>query len=361
VYGGDATTVYLSRHDDVDFALHHPELFSNEQGFDHGDQWLVPQQFDPPEHRKYRRLLDPLFSARNMRDLEGDITRRVNELIDAFIDRGECDFASEVAVALPASMFMRLMGLPLDHAELWLDIKEKMERGTPGAENMSQDDPTRIEGQEEFKLRFDELIEQRRREPRDDVLTEVVNMEIDGGPIGHDELLGICRLLFLAGLDTVTDSLTCMYVFLARHPDHRRRLIDDPDIIPMAVEEMLRYETPAPFVPRTAKQDIEINGQVIKQGEQVTLLVGAADTDERAYERVDDVDFDRPNIKHFAFGAGVHRCLGMHLARHELRITLQEWHRRIPAYHIPEDVQLDWAPVMRQVMRLPLVFDEVVA
>ena len=146
LYGDAGSTVYLSRHDDIDFALHHPELFSNEQGFDHGDQWLVPQQLDPPEHRKYRRLLDPLFSARNMKDLEGDITRRVNQLIDGFIERGECDFAEEFAVPLPASMFMRLMGLPLDEAATWLDIKEKMERGTPGAADLSQNDPSRKVG-----------------------------------------------------------------------------------------------------------------------------------------------------------------------------------------------------------------------
>ena len=192
------------------------------------------------------------------------------------------------------------------------------------------------------------------------MLTAVVQMEIDGGPVGHDELLGICRLLFLAGLDTVTDSLTCFFVFLAQILDHRRRLVEDPDIIPMAVEEMLRYETPAPWVPRTATQDIEINGSLIKKGEQVVLLVGSADTDERAYEHEDEVDFDRPHVKHFAFGGGVHRCLGMHLARHELRIALQEWHRRIPSYHVPDGVELEWAPVMRQVMYLPLVFDEVV-
>jgi cytochrome P450 len=361
LFGSDRPTVYLSRHEDIDFALHHPEVFSNEYpGSRLPDQWLVPQQMDPPEHKKYRKILDPLFSVRNMNGLAADIEQRINDLIDAFIGRGECDVVEEFAIPLPASVFMRLMGLPLEQADTWLDIKERMIRGDAhGARSdMSQTTPNLRTAHREFAERFEELIESRRRDPQDDVLTAVVNAELDGEPIPHAELLGVCRLLFVAGLDTVTDSLTCFFAFLAQHPEHRRRLVEDPDSIPMAVEEMLRYETPAPWVPRVAAQDFEINGTVINAGDEVVLLVGSADTDERAYERVDEVDFDRPHVKHFAFGAGVHKCLGMHLARLELRTAMRVWHERIPEYHIPEGVELQWAPVMRQVMELPLVFDK---
>ena len=177
LFGSERQTVYLSKHEDIDFALHHPEVFSNKYpAHEQLDQWLVPQQMDPPEHRKYRKILDPLFSVRNMNGLAADIEHRINELIDAFIGRGECDVVEEFAIPLPASVFMRLMGLPLEEANTWLDIKERMIRGDAqeARSDMSQTAPNLRSAHREFVERFEELIEERRREPQDDVLTAVV-------------------------------------------------------------------------------------------------------------------------------------------------------------------------------------------
>ena len=155
-----------------------------------------------------------------------------------------------------------------------------------------------------------------------------------------DEILGICFLFILAGLDTVTDSLECFVARLAQHPDERRQIVDDPSIIPSAVEELLRWETPVTTVARVATPDVDLGGCPIKKGENIGVVIGAANTDEEALPGADQVDLTRNPNSHLAFGGGVHRCLGSHLARLELRVALREWHRRIPEYSIVPGTEL---------------------
>jgi cytochrome P450 len=357
MYGDDVSMVWVAKHEDIEAVLHDPALFSSK--FNRENAPLVPINFDPPEHLRYRRLLDPLFGPKRMKVLEEHVALRANELIDAFIGRGECDYADEFAVPLPCSVFLELMGLPLEDLPHFLRLKEVILRGGGGL--MRSDDPVRQQAQAEATERFERLIAARRREPQDDVLTTIIYADVDGRPLTDEELLGICHLFLIAGLDTVTDSLTCFYAFLGRSPRHRRRLVDDPDLISSAVEEMLRFESPVPFVPRVATEATELNGCPIKAGDSIMLLLGSANSDERALDAADAIDFDREGNRHLAFGGGIHRCLGSHLARLELRVSLREWHRRIPDYHIPEDVELEWATLLRQVEHLPLVFDKVVA
>jgi cytochrome P450 len=252
---------------------------------------------------------------------------------------------------LPCGVFLDLMGLPPDELDFFLHLKEGMLRG-----HVLGDDRFR-QAKAEATERFDQLIADRRRHPVDDLLTYLVNAEIDGAALTDDELQGVCHLMIVAGLDTITDSLTCFYAQLGQHPEHRQRLVEEPALIPAAVEELLRFESPVPFVPRVATRDGELGGCPIKAGDQVVLLLGSANTDERAHDRADALNFDRPVNRHLSFGGGIHRCLGSHLARIELRVTLQEWHRRIPDYHIPTDVELEFTPMLRQVEHLPLLFD----
>lgn len=358
-----SSVVWLAKHADIEYVLRHPELFSSvvedlpEDSFPQ-----IPIGVDPPEHLQYRRLLDPMFGPRAMNQLEADITKSANDLIDSFIARGECDYADEFAVPLPCSVFVRLMGFPLEDLDDFVRLKEELLRGSGG----TLQDPTdavRQRARAEATERFERLIADRRRDPRDDLLTKLIQSDIDGRPLTDNELLGTCHLLLIAGLDTVTDSLTCFYAFLGRNPEYRRRLVDDPEIIPSAVEEMLRYESPVTMVlPRTVTKDTVLPGSgfQLHAGEKIIPLLGSANTDETVYERADEVDFDRQELRHFAFGGGIHRCLGSHLARIELRVSLREWHRRIPEYHVPEDVELEFATLLRQVEHLPLVFDKVV-
>ncbi len=167
-----------------------------------------------------------------------------------------------------------------------------------------------------------------------------------------DEILGICFLFILAGLDTVTDTLECFVARLAQHPDERRQIVDDPSIIPSAVEELLRWETPVTTVARKATRDVELGGCPIRAGENVGLVIGSANTDEESVPGADVVDLHRSPNRHLAFGGGVHRCLGSHLARLELRIALREWHRRIPEYSIVPGTELDYQMGLRQIERV---------
>ena len=312
MYGDGTGMIWVAKHDDIETALRCPELYSSK--FNRDSAPLVPINYDPPDHLRYRRLLDPLFGPKAMKKLESDIARRANEFIDVFIARGECDYAEEFAVPLPCSVFLALMGLPLEDLSDFLRLKEVILRGSSG-DYMDQNDPLRQQAQVEATERFQRLIEARRESPQDDLLTTIIETEVEGQVLSDAELLGICNLLLIAGLDTVTDSLTCFYAFLGRNPNYRRRLVDDPTAIDAAVEEMLRYESPVPFVPRVAVEDTDLGGCPIAAGDTVMLLLGSANNDERAIERAEEVDFDRTTNRHLAFGGGVHRCLGSHLAR----------------------------------------------
>ena len=203
---------------------------------------------------------------------------------------------------------------------------------------------------------LEEVIDARTREPRDDFISGFLTSEVDGRRLTREDVIDICYLFFLAGLDTVAASLYCMLAFLACHPDHRRQIVDDPGLIPNAVEEMLRWETPVPGVVRLTTQDTEMSGCPIAAGSHVVMLLASANTDERAWERADEVDFTREVVKHLAFGGGVHRCLGSHLARLELRVALEEWHARIPDYGLAPGTVLEYSPGLRQIEHLPLVW-----
>jgi cytochrome P450 len=179
---------------------------------------------------------------------------------------------------------------------------------------------------------------------------------MEGRELTQEELLGICHLLLLGGLDTVTATLDCAIAYLARNPEKRRLIVDDPALTAGAVEELLRTETPVMVVPRVIKQDATIGDVEIKAGDHATICIGAANGDDREFDDADGVDFSRTPNRHLAFGGGPHRCLGSHLARMELRVALEEFHRRLPNYEIAPGVELNYSPGIRQADRLPLVF-----
>ena len=178
---------------------------------------------------------------------------------------------------------------------------------------------------------------------------------VDGEPLTEVELLGISHLLLLGGLDTVTATLDCMVSFLAEHPAERALITASPDTLPAAVEELLRWTTPVQVLPRIVAQEVELDGIKLGVGDRVTLVLGAANCDGEMFEP--GWDLSRSPNRHLAFGAGNHLCLGAHLARLELRVALEEFHRRIPNYHIRDDVDLLFSPGIRQANSLPLVFD----
>ena len=352
-------TVIVTRYDDVQATLRNAKVFSSRFGDGMGglgnDRPMIPLQIDPPEHKKYRKLLDPYLEPRKMARLETEVVDLVNQLIDRFEATGSCEFLEEFAVPLPCTVFLRLLGLPLEDLDLFLRIKEGIIRGNGEVTLAAQYEARREAGKLCYEY-FEQALDRIQEERIEGLLLDLLEAEIDGDRLTRDEIMDICYLFIIAGLDTVTDSLCCFFTFLSEHPEHRRQIVEDPGLIPGAVEELLRWESPVTGVARIATEDTEINGCPVHRGENLFVLVGAANTDPEAIEDAATVDFQRESNRHFAFGSGIHRCLGSHLARLELRVALREWHRRIPDYHVPPGTELVWTPMLRAVVEMPLVF-----
>ncbi len=355
----------VSRFEDVAWALRHPEIFSSEMELQVAlgtERPMIPQQVDPPAQTRYRKLLDPHFSRKKMAELVPDIRAHASALIDAFVDEGECEFDSAFAIPLPCTAFLSLFGLPTSELPTFLALKDgiiRPQKFLPASEanDLAKQQEFRVATGRRIYAYFDEEITRRSARPGDDLLGQLLVAEIDGEKLTHNEILDICFLLLLAGLDTVTATLGCNIAYLAANPDQRRRIVEDPRRIPGAVEELLRWETPVAAVPRVAKRDVRLHDFEIKKGEVVTLLIGAANTDDDHFPDAQVVDFERARNIHVAFGAGPHRCLGSHLARMELQVALEEWHRRIPEYAIKPGETPTYSPGIREVMYLPLIWD----
>jgi cytochrome P450 len=351
--------VMISRHEDVMHALRHPELFSsNMDAIDIGNvRPLIPLQIDPPDHVKFRRLLDPLFSPKEVAKLEPEVRRLVNELIDGFEAAGECEFSDQFAIPLPCTVFLALMGLPLEDLDLFLRFKNAIIR--PGGTDVDDAKSIQRAAGQEIYAYFQGVVDARRAEPGDDLISGFVAAEVDGHRLSDHDILDICYLFLLAGLDTVTASLTTSISYLAQHPDRRDAIAADLSLVPAAVEELLRWESIVPAVPRVAMNDIEIAGETVRAGEPVMCMIGAANIDPGEFADADTVDLERPGNRHLAFGGGVHRCLGSHLARLEMRVALEELHRRVPDYAIKDGETPAYTMGIRAVDYLPLVFTPV--
>ena len=349
----------IARFEDVMWALRHPEIFSSEMDVQIAlgtERPMIPQQIDPPSQTRYRKLLDPCFSHKRMTAIAPRIREQANALIDEFIDQGECEFDAAFAIPMPCIAFLDMMGLPHSDLDLFLELKNNIIR--PQNNLPEGADPTELRAETGKRIYeyFGPLLTERRANPTDDLLGYIVTAEIGGDRLSQTEMLDICFLLILAGLDTVTATLGCNIAYLAENPDQRRKIVEDPSMIEGAVEELMRWETPVTAVPRVLKKDVTLHGLEMKQGELVTLLLGAANTDDDAFEDAQTVDFARPSNRHIAFGAGAHRCLGSHLARMELMVAMEEWHKRIPEYRIKEGEVPRFSPGIREALYLPLTW-----
>lgn len=349
----------LSRYEDVVWALRHPEIFSSEMDMKVmlGTQRpMIPQQIDPPLQTRFRKILDLRFSRPRMQELEPAMRAHAQQLIDGFVERGECEFDSEFAVPLPCRAFLTLMGLPQEELDLFVELKNGIIRPPVPPMDMIAATEWRMKTGERIYAYFEKMIEQRRRKPCDDMVTYLTQVELDGRPLTHEEILDICYLFLLGGLDTVTATLGCSMAYLAANPEQRQKIVARPELIPNAVEELLRWETPVSLIPRVLKQSVKIGDVELREGALVNLLIGAANVDPAEFPDPQRVDFDREHNRHIAFGAGAHRCLGSHLARMELRAALEEWHRRIPEYALKPGAVPNVSPGIREQLYLPLVW-----
>jgi cytochrome P450 len=346
----------VSRYEDVLYALKHPEIFSSHWGAAPigNKRPLIPLQLDPPLQTRYRKILDPLFSRRKMLELQSDVRTLVNQLIDGFIDRGACEFDRDFAIPLPSTVFLRLMGLPIEDLDRFLEMKDGIIR--PQQRDPARAAEIREESGERIYAYFEGFLDERTREPREDLISQLLQAELEGERLSREEILDISFLFLLGGLDTVTATLGCSVAYLAQHPDRRRQVVERPELMESAVEELLRWETPVVQVPRMVAQDTTLAGVELRAGDVVTLVLGSADTDDAEFPDAQCVRLERERNRHLAFGGGPHRCLGSHLARMELRTALAEWHQRIPDYAIQPGETPRYTPGIREVVYLPLVW-----
>jgi cytochrome P450 len=360
----DGVGVIVSSREGVDEVLRNPDVFSSNMSAHDlkTKRPLIPLQIDPPDHRKYRKILDPLFAPPRMKALEGSVAALVNALVDTFVDDDEIDFTQQFSLPFPSQVFLTLFGLPLEELPRFLEMKDGVIRpdhvvghpfGHPETEAHQR------ETADSIYAYFERILGERAgREvdaPRDDLLSHFLHVEVDGDRLTREEMLDICFLFLIAGLDTVSASLDCFFGYLADHPDARRKLVEQPESIPSVVEELLRWETPVMGVARVATRDVEVGGCPISAGEHVMAILGAANVDDAEFPDAGELVWDREANRHLAFGGGIHRCLGSHLARLELRVALREWHRRIPDYCIKPGVELDYTPGIRTLETFPML------
>jgi len=350
------TGTSVALHDDVMFVLQNPDIFSSDGAAEIGQvRPLIPLEIDPPEHSKFRKLLDPLFAPRRVAELESSTRSLVNDLIDGVIDDGGCNFHRIVAEPLPSQVFLTMFGLPVERTPEFIELKDGIIR--PPVEDFAEATKYRdMTGQKIYAV-LQEAIDEKKASPQDDFISQFLEAEVDGHRLTEEDILDIGYLFFLAGLDTVTASLDCMLAHLAQNPDDQKRLVERPDEIPAAMEELLRWESPVAGVIRVATTDTELSGCPIKAGDKVSVNIGSANTDERFWADADKVDFDREINKHIAFGGGVHRCLGSHLARMELRVGLEEWHKRVPSYELKPGTTPEYSMGLRSVDNLELIWE----
>lgn len=339
------------------FALRHPELFSSKRAFDSlgSPIPIVPVAVDPPEHTRYRKLLHPFFSARGLARFLPEVRKLATELIDDIAGRGHCDLVTDFALPLPAQVFLTLFGLPLEDRDRLIAWKDAVlgAVGISGAEPASDANIALAAELYEYLVSH---ISERRKHGGADILSQLLADSSDQ-PMSDDEILGLSFLFVLAGLDTVTSALSTAFAMLAEHQELRKQIVADPEVIPAAVEELLRVDGPVVTVPRVATRDIEVAGHVIPADSYVAVAIGAANHDTAEYADPDTIDFKRDS-RNLAFGGGPHSCLGAHLARMEMRVALEEWHRKIPDYYIAPgaSVSAGWPAALIGLDHLQLVF-----
>lgn len=324
----------LTRFDSIRGALQQVDVFSTQSTIisdPNPEYLLLPIFLDPSKHVKYRKLYNARFSPGVVESLTPIARKACNDTIDAFIDKGECDFIEDFADVFPTQVFLIAMGLPLEHAPQFVEWVRAIFKGLAGVD---------LEGaaaaQEAVAEYFRGLLDDRRRSPRDpdtDMVTYLLQAQVDDEPISQEYLESMLMTLVLAGLDTTKSQLGYNFYHLANHPEDRARIVADPSLIPGAIEELLRVNA---FVPPARKlaQDIDYEGCPMKKGQMVLMPLWSACRDPRAFENATDVVIDRSDNRHIAFGAGAHRCAGAHLARRELLIAMEEWHKRIPDYRV---------------------------
>jgi len=296
---------------------------------------LPPISSDPPLHTWTRRLLLPWFSHKRVDGyvpLTRDLCRR---LVDGFADAGHADAAADYAQQIPVRVIAHILGVSPDLSDTFTSwVRDVLE--------FADDAERRQRGAEGLLNYFLGQLEESRQHPGDDLLSELLTTKVDGEPVDDGIVLGMAALALIAGVDTTWSAIGSSLWHLATHPDDRKRLVAEPELMPTAVEELLRAYSPVTMA-REVTADIEYAGCPMKAGDKVLMNFPAANRDPEVFDHPDEVQLDRAHNRHVAFGSGIHRCAGSNLARMELQVALEEWLARIPDFSLDEGAEVTWA------------------
>jgi cytochrome P450 len=317
----------LTRRDDVLDALRNPELYSSKKAFDMlgSPLPLVPIAYDPPEHTRFRKILQPFFSPHTLGAMLPSLQQQAIDIVDAAAAKDSCEVMSEIAIPYPSQVFLTLFGLPLHDRDRLIGWKDTV----IALADAPTTDGLDLTAALELFTYLTDAITRHRANPGRDILSQVLTGD---DPLDDGEAIGLSFLFVLAGLDTVTSSLGSALLALARDPQLRATLISEPDQVKVFVEEIVRLEPPAPVVPRITTREVTIGDVTLPAGAPVRLCLGAINRDDSDAISANDVVMDGKVHRHWGFGGGPHRCLGSHLARLELTLITEEWLRRVPDF-----------------------------
>jgi len=312
-----------------------------------GQKRQIPIELDGPIHAEYRKLLDPLFSPGKVRAMEDQVRQVATDLIDRFAPTGEVDLVPDFAFPFPGTVFLSIMGWPVEDADMmnsWVHVFLHGLEGGTEEETMA----ARMEASEKARAYIQQIVDDRRANPRDDITTAIVQAEIEGAPIPDSDLSDLFVMLMMAGLDTTASVIAQSMAYFAKHPDKWDEMFADPDELDAAIEELLRWSSPAVPTRNVVDEWVEVGDLRLPQGERIHFALAAANRDPKYYPDPDEIVFDRDPQPHLTFSLGTHRCLGLHLARQELRVAFEELRRVMPTFSLApgcepkEHLSLTW-------------------
>lgn len=292
-------------------------------------------EMDPPRHTAFRRLVSRALTRRRVEQMEEEIRRIVNGYIDSVIEEGSCDLVTDISGPFPMDVISAILGIPEEDRSTLRRHSDRVMIRDDGSQRIPEDSMRGAAGLLEY---FADDLRSRKANPRPGLVTDLLDLEVDGARLTEQELLGFCFLFVIAGHETTTKMVANAVELLSRHPGPRGELVDDPSLAPDVVEEVLRFHNSTQYMHRTLTRDHTMHGRTMREGDSVLLLIGAANHDPREFgPTAEEFDIHRRAERHLAFGYGAHFCLGAHLARMEGRIALEEIHRRMPDYEVDHD------------------------
>ncbi len=312
---------------------------------------------DPPQHTRLRGLASKAFTPRAVERLRPRIQEIVDELLDRVQDAGRMDVIRDLAYPLPVIVIAEMLGIPPENRDQFKKWSDDIAATTGGPLMPPEVFERARQSSLELAQYFQTVIEQRRRDPREDLISDLIAAEEQGEALSEEDLLATCVLLLVAGNETTTNLIGNGMLALLRYPEQRQKLRDDPSLIKTAVEELLRYDGPVQGTARVALEDLEIDGRKIEKGQLVFTMLAAANRDPAQFSNPEELDITRQENRHVAFGYGIHFCLGAPLARLEGQIAINSLLQRISNPRLAtEDLEWGGSFILRGLKALPLIF-----